>query len=88
MPKAKEDSNVNVTEILNIQILQDTIKSLEETKLKLLLTIQELKDQLAQQKEDQADIYYYLNKKLRREIVCCSIVKEKSNRFRINMMLQ
>lgn len=63
MPKEKGDSNTNVTEILNIQILQDTIKNLEETKLKLLLNIQELKDQLAQQKEDQADIYFYLNKK-------------------------
>jgi hypothetical protein len=41
MPK-KEESNINVIEELNIQVLQDTIKSLEETKLKLLLTIKEL----------------------------------------------
>jgi hypothetical protein len=62
MPK-KEESNINVIEELNIQVLQDTIKSLEETKLKLLLTIKELKEKLSQQKEDQADIYFYLNKK-------------------------
>jgi chromosome segregation ATPase len=53
----------NVTEALNIQILQETIKSLEENKLKLVQTIKELKEQLKQQKDDQADIYYYLNKK-------------------------
>jgi chromosome segregation ATPase len=53
----------NVTEVLNIQILQETIKSLEENKLKLVQTIKELKEQLKQQKDDQADIYYYLNKK-------------------------
>lgn len=52
-----------VTEILNVSVLHDMIKALEETKLKLLLNIKELKEKLAQQKEDQADIYYYLNKK-------------------------
>lgn len=52
-----------VTEILNVNVLHDMINSLEETKLKLLLNIKELKEKLSQQKEDQADIYYYLNKK-------------------------
>ena len=52
-----------VAEILNVNILHDMINNLEETKLKLLLNIKELKEKLSQQKEDQADIYYYLNKK-------------------------
>ena len=52
-----------VAEVLSSNMLREMINELEETKLKLLLNIKELKDKLAQQKEDQADIYYYLNKK-------------------------
>jgi len=36
---------------------------LEDDKAKLLIALQEGRDQLKQQKTDQADIYYYLNKK-------------------------
>lgn len=52
-----------VSEVLTNNMLREMINELEETKLKLLLNIKELKEKLAQQKEDQADIYYYLNKK-------------------------
>eukprot|EP01031_Cornospumella_fuschlensis_P008685 gene8685-10702_t len=48
---------------LTIETLKETIKSLEESKLGLVVTVKELKDKLAQQKDDQADIYYFLNKK-------------------------
>lgn len=44
-------------------MLREMINELEETKLKLLLNIKELKEKLVQQKDDQADIYFYLNKK-------------------------
>lgn len=52
-----------VEEVLNASVLREMVNALEETKLGLLLNVKELKDKLAQQKEDQADIYYYLNKK-------------------------
>jgi DNA repair exonuclease SbcCD ATPase subunit len=52
-----------VSEVLSNNMLREAVNELEETKLKLLLNITELKDKLAQQKEDQSDIYYYLNKK-------------------------
>lgn len=52
-----------MAESVNILMLQETIKNLEESKVRLLLTIKELKEKLEQQKADQADIYYYLNKK-------------------------
>jgi hypothetical protein len=52
-----------VAEALSSNMLREMINELEETKLKLLLNIKELKDKLVQQKDDQADIYFYLNKK-------------------------
>ena len=39
------------------------VKVLEDEKQKLLLDIENLKTNLQQQKRDQEDIYYYLNKK-------------------------
>lgn len=65
MPSNKAAAMVpeEVSQALSINVLQDMVKNLEETKLKLLLNIKELKDKLNQQKEDQSDIYYYLNKK-------------------------
>jgi hypothetical protein len=44
-------------------LLQQTVEELEQTKLKLLLNIKDLQGKLDQQKEDQQDIYFYLNKK-------------------------
>lgn len=61
--KDKGDPSKAASDALTINMLQDTVKSLEETKLKLLLNIKELKEKLEQQKSDQADIYYYLNRK-------------------------
>lgn len=52
-----------VGDSLTNSMLREMINELEETKLKLLLNIKELKEKLIQQKDDQADIYYYLNKK-------------------------
>ena len=71
---ATEEEQIHVTEEALIEarktadkltsaILSDMVIALNETKLKLLLNIKELKQQLNQQKEDQADIYFYLNKK-------------------------
>lgn len=59
--KAREAAAM--AESVNILMLQDTIKNLEESKVRLLLTVKELKEKMEQQKADQADIYYYLNKK-------------------------
>lgn len=61
--KEKVDPSKAASDALTVHMLQDTVKSLEETKLKLLLNIKELKEKLEQQKNDQADIYYYLNRK-------------------------
>jgi len=44
--------------------LRDFIARLEEQKIRLLLNIKDYKNTLEQAKEDQTDIYYYLNKKL------------------------
>jgi len=52
-----------VADALSNNMLREMINELEETKLSLLLNIKELKEKLAQQKDDQADIYFYLNKK-------------------------
>jgi hypothetical protein len=52
-----------VVEMLTVEALKQSIKTLEETKVNLLLTIKELKENLAQQKNDQSDIYFFLNKK-------------------------
>eukprot|EP01039_Chlorochromonas_danica_P000927 gene927-1009_t len=58
MEKAKE-----ITDNLTIESLKDVIRTLEETKMNLLVTIKDLKEKLNQQMTDQADIYYFLNKK-------------------------
>lgn len=52
-----------VEEKLTNSILHDIVGDLEQNKLKLLVNVKQLKEKLDQQKEDQADIYYYLNKK-------------------------
>jgi predicted negative regulator of RcsB-dependent stress response len=49
--------------MLTVNSLRETIGVLEDSKSKLLVSLQEARDQLKQQKADQADIYYYLNKK-------------------------
>lgn len=45
-------------------MLRDTIERLEDQKSKLLLNVKGLVEKISQQKQDQSDIYFYLNKKL------------------------
>lgn len=45
-------------------MLQEHVAELEEQKTRLLLSLKEYRQKYEQQKNDQADIYYYLNKKL------------------------
>lgn len=59
-----EENSQHMTDALNNAMLRETIEKLEDQKVKLLLNIKNLVDKLTQQKQDQSDIYYYLNKKL------------------------
>lgn len=52
-----------VSEQLSAAMLKLQVEELEQTKIKLLGNIKDLKEKISQLKEDQADIYYYLNKK-------------------------
>jgi hypothetical protein len=52
-----------VGDMLTINSLRESVAALEDQKMKLLVALQDARDQLKQQKTDQADIYYYLNKK-------------------------
>jgi hypothetical protein len=52
-----------VSENLTNEMLRGMINEERESKLKLLLHIKELKEKLDIQKKDQADIYFFLNKK-------------------------
>jgi hypothetical protein len=58
------DKTQKVSDELTTGILMDQLKELEEQKTKLLLNLKEYKEKYEQQKSDQTDIYYYLNKKL------------------------
>jgi polyhydroxyalkanoate synthesis regulator protein len=49
---------------LTVAMMKDIIIELEEQKKRLLLNIVQLKEELSEQKKEQADVYYYLNKKL------------------------
>eukprot|EP01036_Dinobryon_divergens_P022608 gene22608-30880_t len=62
--KKGEDINpAYVGDMLTINSLRESVAALEDQKMKLLVALQDARDQLKQQKTDQADIYYYLNKK-------------------------
>ena len=62
--KKGEDINpAYVADMLTINSLRESVAALEDQKMKLLVALQDSRDQLKQQKTDQADIYYYLNKK-------------------------
>lgn len=52
-----------VSENLSNEMLRSMLNEERDTKLKLLLHIKELKEKLDIQKKDQADIYFFLNKK-------------------------
>ncbi len=58
------DQSSKVAEELTNAALQEHVAELEEQKMKLLMSLKEYKEKYDQQKCDQADIYYYLNKKL------------------------
>jgi hypothetical protein len=58
------DQPAKVAEELNNAVLHEQVAQLEEQKMKLLMSLKEYKEKYEQQKSDQADIYYYLNKKL------------------------
>ena len=61
--KGEEINPAYVGDMLTINSLRESVAALEEQKMKLLVALQDARDQLKQQKTDQADIYYYLNKK-------------------------
>jgi hypothetical protein len=48
---------------LDIQSLKDIINELQNNKLKLIIHIDELKEQIKTQRSDHTDVYFYLNKK-------------------------
>jgi hypothetical protein len=48
--------------IANVMVT-NMLKSSEESKLALTMNVKSLKDEITQQKADQTDMYYYLNKK-------------------------
>ena len=59
-----DEKVLRVSDELTNGMLLDQVEELEEQKTKLLLSLKDLKEKYEQQKSDQADIYYYLNKKL------------------------
>lgn len=62
--EAKAAQAAKVNDELTAGVLREQLKEMEEQKLKLILSLKECQEKLEQQKSDQADIYYYLNKKL------------------------
>ena len=61
--KKTDEISLDIPELLASYTLQSTVAELEQKKLELLQTIEDLKKTVDQQKGDQSDIYYYLNKK-------------------------
>jgi uncharacterized small protein (DUF1192 family) len=59
----EKHTNEVVTDYLTHDILREIVAELEQTKTRLLNEIDVLKAQLQQKKDDQADIYFFLNKK-------------------------
>ena len=49
--------------LLDLESLRDIIQELQDTKLKLIVQIDELKEQIKTQRADHTDVYFYLNKK-------------------------
>jgi hypothetical protein len=50
-------------QLVNLTMMSEMVTALEEGKLSLVMAVKQLKEQLDQQKKDQTDVYYYLNKK-------------------------
>lgn len=75
--KGNQPSSADIAQNLSIGMLQQTIDNLEDTKKTLTREIKELKAKLVQQKSDQADIYYYLNKKCDESFEVISSLEEQ-----------
>lgn len=58
-------------------VLMDQLEELEQQKTKLLLNLKECKEKYEQQKSDQTDIYYYLNKKLDENYETIALLEEQ-----------
>ena len=65
------------SEELTTALLRDQVEELEEQKTKLLLSLKEYKEKYEQQKSDQTDIYYYLNKKLDENYETIALLEEQ-----------
>jgi DNA repair exonuclease SbcCD ATPase subunit len=63
-PPEINEKTLKLTDNLTNGMLRDYIADLEQQKTKLLLSLKEYKQKYEQQKNDQSDIYFYLNKKL------------------------
>ena len=63
MPEVSEKV-LKLTDDLTNGMLRDYVVELEQQKTKLLLSLKEYRQKYEQQKSDQSDIYFYLNKKL------------------------
>ena len=65
------------SEELTNGVLMDQLEELEQQKTKLLLNLKECKEKYEQQKSDQTDIYYYLNKKLDENYETIALLEEQ-----------
>jgi hypothetical protein len=63
-PAEVNEKTMKLTDNLTNGMLRDYIADLEQQKVKLLLGLKEYRQKYEQQKSDQSDIYFYLNKKL------------------------
>ena len=63
VPPGTKTKEEKANELIANVMATNMLKAAEDTKLALTLNVKSLKDELTQQKSDQADMYYYLNKK-------------------------
>ena len=63
VPPGTKTMEEKASEIMANVMMSNMLTAAEEQKLALTLNVKALKEELTQQKADQADVYYYLNKK-------------------------
>ena len=63
VPPGTKTMEAKSSELIANVMVSNMLTAAEEQKLALTLNIKALKEELTQQKADQADVYYYLNKK-------------------------
>lgn len=63
VPPGTKTKEEKANELIANVMVTNMLKAAEDTKLALTLNVKSLKDELTQQKADQSDMYYYLNKK-------------------------